>query len=61
MNGPLTLAVFKFINFIFVFVSGPPRADVKVLKKIGHLGENIRLQCPIEGFPPPIFEWTKVN
>jgi hypothetical protein len=34
---------------------------VKVVKKVGHLGESIKLQCPIDGYPTPFIEWTKVS
>ena len=29
--------------------------------KIGNLGDTLRLQCPIDGYPAPFFEWKKVR
>ena len=29
------------------------------MKKIGRIGENVRLICPIGGFPAPMVEWSK--
>ena len=29
------------------------------MKKIGRIGENVRLICPICGFPAPMVEWSK--
>lgn len=40
-------------------IKGPPRSVTREMKKIGHLGDTVKLQCPIEGFPAPIIEWTK--
>jgi hypothetical protein len=43
----------------FFVISGPPQAEQKELKKVGRIGENIKLVCPIVGFPTPIVEWSK--
>lgn len=40
-------------------VRGPPQAEQKELKKVGRIGENIKLLCPIGGFPTPMVEWSK--
>ena len=36
-------------------------AKERVAFKIGNLGDNLRLQCPIVGYPAPFFEWKKVG
>ena len=36
-------------------------AKERVAFKIGNLGDNLRLQCPIVGYPAPFFEWKKVT
>ena len=36
-------------------------AKERVAFKIGNLGDNLRLQCPIVGYPAPFFEWKKVR
>ena len=38
---------------------GPPQADKKEVKKIGRIGENVKIVCPIGGYPAPIIEWSK--
>ena len=42
-----------------VSIPGPPQAEQKELKKIGRIGETVRLVCPITGYPTPIVEWSK--
>ena len=39
--------------------TGPPQADKKEVKKIGRIGENVKIVCPIGGHPAPIIEWSK--
>ena len=34
-------------------------ADQSDVKKIGRIGETVRLTCPISGYPAPMVEWTK--
>ena len=29
------------------------------MKKIGRIGETVRLVCPITGYPAPMVEWSK--
>ncbi|XP_006746830.1 fibroblast growth factor receptor-like 1 isoform X3 [Leptonychotes weddellii] len=39
---------------------GPPRmADKVVARQVARLGRTVRLQCPVEGDPPPLTMWTK--
>lgn len=39
---------------------GPPRmADKVVPRLVARLGRTVRLQCPVEGDPPPLTMWTK--
>ena len=44
---------------IFWSIAGPPVADQSDVKKIGRIGETVRLTCPISGYPAPMVEWTK--
>jgi len=37
----------------------PPRADVASIQEKLHLGQNLKLTCPIQGDPTPLFEWFK--
>ncbi|KAK2115178.1 Fibroblast growth factor receptor-like 1 [Saguinus oedipus] len=40
--------------------TGPPRmADKVVPQQVARLGRTVRLQCPVEGDPPPLTMWTK--
>lgn len=40
--------------------AGPPRmADKVVPRQVARLGRTVRLQCPVEGDPPPLTMWTK--
>ncbi len=48
-------------NMFRIWLSGPPQAKDKVVRKIGNVGDNLRLQCPIVGYPTPFFEWKKVG
>ena len=43
-------------NFLFL---GPPHAEEKETKKVGRIGETIKLTCPIVGYPTPMIEWSK--
>uniref|UniRef100_G1QJR7 Fibroblast growth factor receptor-like 1 n=1 Tax=Nomascus leucogenys TaxID=61853 RepID=G1QJR7_NOMLE len=39
---------------------GPPRmADKVIPRQVARLGRTVRLQCPVEGDPPPLTMWTK--
>ena len=31
------------------------------MKEIRGIGETFKIICPVEGFPEPIFEWSKVK
>ena len=43
---------------MFEFI-GPPHAEAKELKKVGRIGESVRLVCPVSGYPKPMVEWRK--
>ena len=51
----------KNYNFFSLFFPGPPRADVASIQEKLHLGQNLKLTCPIQGDPTPLFEWFKVS
>ena len=34
-------------------------AEQRDVKKIGRIGETVRLTCPVSGYPAPMVEWTK--
>lgn len=42
-----------------VDIKGPPVAQMKEMKKIVRLGEDVKVVCPITGYPEPIIEWRK--
>ena len=42
-----------------IFALGPPIAQQKELKTIVRLGEDVKIQCPIQGNPAPIIEWKR--
>ena len=48
-------------HFFSLFFPGPPRADVASIQEKLHLGQNLKLTCPIQGDPTPLFEWFKVS
>ena len=39
---------------------GPPVKKEEKLTRVATQGEEVKLVCPVDGFPPPIVEWTKV-
>ena len=40
---------------------GPPVKKEEKLTIVATRGEEVKLVCPVDGFPPPIVEWTKVS
>lgn len=40
-------------------IAEPPIAETKEMKKIVRIGDNVKLQCPMSGFPAPLIDWTK--
>ena len=48
-----------FYTMYFLIYLGPPHAESKELKKVGRIGETVRLVCPVSGFPKPMVEWSK--
>ena len=61
MNFPITWQTNVCLHTLngICFVSGPPQADKKEVKKIGRIGETVKIVCPIGGYPAPMIEWTK--
>ncbi len=49
--------IFKYS--LLLFFSGPPQAEQREIKRVGRIGEKIKLVCPIGGFPAPQIEWSK--
>lgn len=40
--------------------SGPPRVSEKVVhRQTVRIGRTMKLQCPVEGDPPPLIMWSK--
>ncbi|XP_036424769.1 fibroblast growth factor receptor-like 1a isoform X2 [Colossoma macropomum] len=53
-----------FVLFDIIFVTdcarGPPRVSAKVAhRQAVRIGRTMKLQCPVEGDPPPLIMWTK--
>ena len=48
-------------RLFFSFFSGPPRASVTALTEKVDVGQTVKLTCPIQGTPTPMFEWFKVK
>ena len=46
------------MNLSLIF-PGPPHATQKELKRIGRMGETVKLVCPITGYPQPMIVWSK--
>jgi hypothetical protein len=44
-----------------VEVKQPPLATAPVVRVVASRGEEVQISCPVEGNPPPIVEWSKVN
>ena len=40
-------------------VKGPPTKTADTVKKIARIGDSVKLNCPIEGYPEPLFDWSK--
>ena len=51
--------MYQISLIMFSIAIGPPHAEQKELKKIGRIGDTIRLICPVSGFPKPMVEWSK--
>uniref|UniRef100_A0A672KDD5 Fibroblast growth factor receptor-like 1 n=1 Tax=Sinocyclocheilus grahami TaxID=75366 RepID=A0A672KDD5_SINGR len=48
------------IIIIILFSVGPPRVAEKVAhRQTVRIGRTMKLQCPVEGDPPPLIMWTK--
>lgn len=48
------------LTTIWYLGAGPPTADKKEVTRVARLGEKeVRLTCPMSGFPAPIISWTK--
>ena len=41
------------------FVIGPPRAERAEVKQVAHIGQDVKLKCVIDAFPPSYFTWSK--
>jgi len=55
----LTLCSFRLTQQQPNSRKSPPRADVGSIQEKVHLGHNLKLTCPIQGDPTPLFEWFK--
>jgi len=58
----ITVSFLVFLPNIFAYsedIKGPPIAQQKELKTIVRLGEDVKIQCPIQGNPAPIIEWKR--
>jgi len=42
-------------------IKGPPTASKRNVQQLARLGTEIKLQCPMEGYPVPMIEWSKEN
>ena len=42
-----------------IFFSGPPVASQQSLQQLARLGDEVKLHCPMQGYPTPIIEWYK--
>ena len=40
-------------------VTGPPRAERSIVKHVARIGQDVKIKCAIEAFPPPLFSWSK--
>lgn len=59
--GPALLLLLLLLGVLTPTAArGPPRmADKVVPRQVARLGRTLRLQCPVEGDPPPLTMWTK--
>ena len=42
-------------------MKGPPRAEKSDVKHVAKVGDNVKLLCPIQGYPTPMVTWSKGN
>ena len=42
-----------------IFFPGPPRAERAEQQQVVRLGDDVRIRCPIEGYPTPMVAWSK--
>ena len=40
-------------------MKGPPRADKTDVKHIAKVGDEVKVVCPVHGYPAPMVTWTK--
>ena len=40
-------------------MKGPPRAEKNLVKHIAKVGDDVKLPCPIQGYPTPMVTWTR--
>ena len=41
--------------------NGPPQQTQDVVNIVSRVGEDVKLVCPISGYPEPFIEWKKVK
>jgi len=55
------VAVFSGHALALTAVKGPPRAEKSDVKHVAKVGDNVKLLCPIHGFPTPMVTWSRGN
>jgi len=53
------LLVLKLSFVVTTTIRGPPRADKSEIRHVAKIGDNIKLKCPIHGYPAPMVSWEK--
>jgi len=52
-------ALFSLNALALTTMKGPPRAEKSDVKHIAKVGDNVKLLCPIQGYPTPMVTWAR--
>ena len=59
MELTILLVVLKLTLGMSTTIRGPPRAEKSEIRHVAKIGDNIKLKCPIHGYPAPMVSWEK--
>eukprot|EP00090_Calanus_glacialis_P035353 TRINITY_DN60373_c0_g1_i1.p1 TRINITY_DN60373_c0_g1~~TRINITY_DN60373_c0_g1_i1.p1 ORF type:complete len:485 (-),score=93.30 TRINITY_DN60373_c0_g1_i1:118-1572(-) len=57
--GLVMLTLFSVNGLAFTAMKGPPIAEKSDGKHIAKVGDNVKLSCPIQGYPTPMVTWAR--
>jgi len=57
--GLVMLTLLSVNGLALTAMKGPPRAEKSDVKHIAKVGDNVKLLCPIQGYPTPMVTWAR--